>query len=296
MKNYKFDLLAIIVSYNPEDIIKLNRIIEILSIDSDVILIDNSDQNEFIESLSNTINSAKYFIQVKENKGIAYAQNLGIKKALELNYKFILLFDDDSLPTRNFIAKILHFYAELATNSNLKIGSISARPIIITDTKTIDLSNAKINLNHKFTKYNLMNSSGTMIPTDVIRDVGSMDEDLFIDLVDFDWCWRSSQRNYKHFLCRDLCFIHSLGDNTKNIFGVNISKGNPIRNFYGFRNLIVLLRRSYVPFSWKISSLIKIPIKIIYQILFFDNKLLRLKFIYKGLKSGVFNELGKLKL
>ncbi len=295
MNNYNNDTLSIIVTYNPENVSKLNTIIEIISYESDVILIDNSDDEKIILDIASTIISAKFLIQFKENKGLAFAQNIGIEKALYLNYKFVLLLDDDSIPEENFILNILSLFHEIVKESKGSVGSISARPLFVNGNKPIDLSNAKINFKNKFTRYNLMNSSGTLIPTSVLRDVGSMNEDLFIDLVDFDWCWRASFKKYAHFLCRDLSFKHSLGDNTKNIFGIKISKGSPIRNYYTYRNLFILMGKDYVPISWKISSIIKLPIKICYQILFFEDKLLRIKFIIKGLRAGYFKELGKYK-
>ena len=295
MINNKFEILCIIVTYNPDDISILNVITGIVSKDSDVILIDNSDQVEIINAISNNINNLQYLVQINENKGIAFAQNIGIKKAIDLKYKYVILLDDDSIPQQNFIFNIVNSYKELSNFPDLRIGSVSARPLVINDNKVIDLSNAKIDQINKFTVYNLMNSSGTLIPTDVLKNIGPMDEDLFIDLVDFDWCFRASFNNYKHFLCRDLYFKHSLGENTISFFGYKISKGSPIRNYYGFRNLILLLKRNYVPISWKILSIIKLPIKVIYQFIFFDNKMTRLKFIFKGLKSGIFNELGKYK-
>ena len=295
MINNKFDILCIIVTYNPDNISVLNDIIEIVSKDSDVILIDNSDEVDIINDISKNIINLQNLVQVNENKGIAFAQNIGLKKAIELNYKYVLLLDDDSIPQQNFIYNIIKNYKELLNQPDLIIGSLSARPLVINNNKVIDLSNTKIDQRNKFTVYNLMNSSGTLIPTDVLKNVGLMDEDLFIDLVDFDWCFRATSKNYKHFLCRDIYFKHSLGESTKSFFGYKISKGSPLRNYYGFRNLILLLKRNHVPIFWKILSIIKLPIKVIYQFLFFDNKLIRLKYIYEGLKSGIFDEVGKYK-
>lgn len=45
--------------------------------------------------------------------GIAYALNIGIRRALSSGYKWIFTFDQDSIPIRNFyiiIMKFLEFY------------------------------------------------------------------------------------------------------------------------------------------------------------------------------------------
>jgi len=40
-------------------------------------------------------------------------------------------------------------------------------------------------------------ASGCLIPADVLRDVGLMDDALFIDHVDTDWCMRARARGYR---------------------------------------------------------------------------------------------------
>ena len=36
-----------------------------------------------------------------------------------------------------------------------------------------------------------------IINNNIILDVGLMDESLFIDWVDFEWCWRAKSKGYK---------------------------------------------------------------------------------------------------
>lgn len=293
----KSDVLSIIVTYNPEDITRLNSVIEVVSKNSDTIIVDNSDDFFSIINLKENILSTNFFFQLLENKGIAFAQNIGFEKAINGNYKFVLLLDDDSIPNKSFIENLIKAHNELTSiYGNHKVGSVSARPLVVTNTKTIDLSNIKINQIDKYTSYSLMNSSGTLISTDVIKVVGNMDEGLFIDLVDFDWGWRAISKKYDHFLCRDIFFEHILGLGTFTIFGINISSGSPIRNYYSYRNCIIMLKKVYVPFWWKTSTFLKMPFKIMYQILFLDSKLVRLKYIYKGIVSGILGEMGKIKI
>ena len=77
----KAKVLAIIVTYNPE-IIRLTECINSLAPQVErVILVDNGSNNSHL--IKNIIINNLEIILLSENKGIAFAQNHGVKKGPE---------------------------------------------------------------------------------------------------------------------------------------------------------------------------------------------------------------------
>jgi len=55
-------------------------------------------------------------------------------------------------------------------------------------------------------------SSGSLVPLDVIDKVGGMEEELFIDQVDTEWCLRARSMGYRVFGAFGAILEHRLGE------------------------------------------------------------------------------------
>jgi rhamnosyltransferase len=84
-----------------------------------------------------------------------------------------------------------------------------------------------------------------------------------------------------------------LGRGHKNFLFFKIGVPDPIRHYYQYRNSIILSRLNYVPVKWKLSRFIIHIFKLVF-FLFYDQRLIRLKYAIKGIKDGLFNKTGKL--
>jgi rhamnosyltransferase len=89
-------------------------------------------------------------------------------------------------------------------------------------------------------------SSGSFIVSNSLKSIGLMNEKLFIDYVDFEWCWRATAMGYKIFTISDLVIRHTLGDESKKIFCRKITVRKNTRYYYMIRNGSYLAR--YSPF------------------------------------------------
>mgnify|MGYP002888735411 CR=1 FL=1 len=54
-------------------------------------------------------------------------------------------------------------------------------------------------------------TSGSIIPVKVLQNVGLMDETLFIDYIDYEWCLRAIHKGYQIYLS-DSKMRHNMGD------------------------------------------------------------------------------------
>ena len=177
--------------------------------------------------------------------------------------------DQDSVLVENYVKKILKLL-----NNNKNVVAIS--PNLFDRNKKTELGLVKrflffkININSKFNeKKNILNmqnenpkteyitetmSSGTMIKLNSIPTIGYMNDDLFLDWVDFEWCWRV--RKYKKYILGlpSIFALHNLGSSTVKFFNKTYHIHNLLRYCYIVRNGIALsLYSQALPFFWRIN-------------------------------------------
>ena len=91
------NITAIVVLYNPE-IQNLDQLIKTSTIFKELIVVNNSPDNIDIINFYNNPMLPKNLISItnSENFGIAKALNIGIQKAQELGYDWVVTLDQDS--------------------------------------------------------------------------------------------------------------------------------------------------------------------------------------------------------
>ncbi|MCA9767114.1 MAG: glycosyltransferase family 2 protein [Carnobacterium sp.] len=272
-KKKQSDLGIIIVTYNPDVSELLSNVSKYIKTAHKVIIIDNSE-TAFNFSILEENNKIE-IIRLNSNKGIAYAQNLGIEYFLNddtINY--ILFFDQDSFLNASQINELYQNY-KYFEESGVKIGLVG--PTINNKKSGIDDVEETL-------------SSGSLIKKDRFIYVGSFNESLFIDLVDYDWCWRARYIGYSIKVNNNVFLNHKLGEGKKLIFKVS----KEFRHYYQFRNAIVLSSKIYIPKKYKIKIKFSLPIKFIVYTTIFNNRKLRFNYIIKGIKDGKNKKLGKM--
>ena len=133
----------------------------------------------------------------------------------------------------------------------------------------------------------LMNSV-SLIPTSLFQQVGLMDEELFIDGIDSEWCWRGAHRQgLRFFLDDSLHIMHQLGLGTRIIGGKERAMTPPGRFYYQYRNFLWLCRRNYVPRKWLVENGRKYMAKAIYYPIMVAPRWSYVKNICRGLIAGI---------
>jgi hypothetical protein len=91
-------------------------------------------------------------------------------------------------------------------------------------------------------------ASGSLLPMAVLDEVGGMEEALFIDQVDTEWCLRARGRGYRAFGVRDAVLDHRPGEGLRWIWlgrWRRLIRHPPFRYYTIFRNTLVVCRRDY---------------------------------------------------
>ncbi len=283
-------IYSILVSYNP-DIEELNQAVCRLKIQTDIVVVcNNSDYDIKFEDEQ----EVKIF-NFGENLGIAKAQSIGMKWAFENGADFILQMDQDSIPHGDLVKRLLECYEEL-TNSGCKIGLVGSQDYDKDSLKEskpkIDRGNSLKNIN--YIKINQVISSGTLISKECYDLVGEMDNDLFIDAVDYEYCWRARKQGFLVIKNIEAKIAHKFGNGIKKVLGITMIVPSPIRHYYQYRNLILLINRNYVSNYWKITNLLKQFLKFIFLPFILDKKKERFSYMIKGIKDGILRKKGKI--
>ncbi|WP_411383039.1 glycosyltransferase family 2 protein [Pseudomonas sp. L7] len=281
----------LVTTYNPcvEDL--LENIKSYLHQAKYIIIVDNSDciarQHE-VGALAASYPSV-IIKQLSRNLGIAAAQNIGMQAAKAMGSEFVIEMDQDSKLPVGYVNNLMHRHAEL-TEKGIKVGGIGPLAVRKDSDEVYDgLTRSGDVIEVEYTL-----SSGFLMRFDAIDAVGLKNEDLFIDFVDWEWCWRSRERGYRIFIDTTLEISHMLGDGHKRILGQSIGMPSPIRHYYQFRNFIYLLSKPFVPGRWKLKYSVIMLAKLCLIPLCFDRKMKRLSFAVAGIKDAIRGAWGKI--
>lgn len=273
-------VIGIVVLYCPEDYKIVSNLISLAKQFNLLYIIDNTPNTDLSKKF-NKIPHIKYN-SLDKNIGIAAAQNIGIEYALSNQFTHIIFLDQDSNVPSYYVRRMIDEYQRILKYlPNLFL----LGPTTINGRNGTEYKSTI----HKFstTKFGFIPqreiiSSGSCVSVDKIRKIGILDQSLFIDYVDFDWCWRGNSKGFKSGITPGVKLTHFVGIQEYNFINQLIIISSPKRYYYQTRNYIWLLRTKHVPFQWKIDNGIK-------KILFPLTYPFKVKFwteIYKNIMIG----------
>lgn len=222
-----------------------------------------------------------------DNKGIAEAQNQGLRALLDQEgTTHVVFLDQDSRVADDYPLAIAREFDRIAQNRRLAmLGPTVKNAGTAQEYKSV-IHHDHITSEGFVTRREVI-SSGGCTTIDCLKAVGLNDSRLFIDYVDFEWCWRANAKGYVCGITPNLTISHQVGHKSVNLLGYLIIISAPIRYFYQFRNYLWLLRRNYVPLQWKIATGIKSVARLIYFPLFIKQGGLCWKYMVKGIVAGL---------
>lgn len=281
MRKNMNDLLAgIVILYNPNsEVIKnIETYIEYLDV---LYIVDNSpfENSQLIESLKKA--DKVHYIFHNENKGISYSLNevLGLVKN---RYKWLLTMDQDSRFADGSFYNYQSFLKQLPPNT------YGICPVYS------DKNSRAVLEKDLFTVVDRCITSGTIINVDISIKCGGFDENLFIDEVDFEFCYRCKKNGYKLLQYNKKILIHKIGESIfKSFLGFQFSilNENYLRNYYVYRNKLYISRK-YPERKWQIY--IELAKWIVKVCLFENNKIKKMKYAYKGYKDFQNKKMGRI--
>lgn len=269
-------ICGVVVLFNPDkDVIK--NIMSYIDFCDEIMLIDNSASNNsdlFRDILKE--NDAKY-ISFSENKGIAYALKIAFEYSIKMKFDYLLTMDQDSSFAFNdfdMLKRIISKYSNAA--------------ILCLNLFTNKYKNKK-----DVSEISSWITSGNIVNVSKYKKIEGINEELFIDYVDFDLDRQFIEKNEKIFLLNNFYIYHKIGNPKQyNIFGIKFTCMNhaPVRYYYRYRNSFYLYKKYKKYFKKKYYH--ELFIEFPKMILFEKNKYAKIKMIFKGRKDAKLGKMG----
>lgn len=213
------------------------------------------------------------YIHFQKNIGLCKALNYAMKLAKKDGYKWALIMDDDSSFNTNIVDVYKHYIGE---HDNTDIGILA--PIHLHDRNRKYQFNGQRDVSWAMT-------SGCLYNINVFLQFHGFKEELFVDGLDIDYCYKINRKGYRIVELADARINHFPGETRIfNLAGMKIKYGvaSPWRYYMQARAIVWLMLEYH-----SIKELIRYGIKWGKVIFLFQNKKEYMKQLIYGTIDGM---------
>lgn len=235
IQNVNVKIAAGIVLYNPE-VKRLEENISAIKPQVErLILVENGSAN--IDYLNSMDLDGVEIICNSKNEGIAYALNQICHYCKDNGFDWVLTLDQDSVSDARLVENLIPFIGK-------DVGIVCSHIIdrnytLSTDTIEYDVRQ----VGGCFT-------SGSLTSIEAWERVGGFDNQMFIDMVDFDFNYLLQENGYKILQVRKATILHELGTNPRvikeNGEEILLLNRSPFRYYYVARNTVYMKRKHHI--------------------------------------------------
>ena len=278
---------AIITLFNPTDkqITNINTIME--QVDQ-VIICDNS-------AIDNSARIPKgcFYSSCKKNLGLSAAFNrVLVGNQIKWNPDdIIVFFDQDSKIKKGHIYALTKAMIT-CEKKHKRIGCIG--PIYYNSSNnTTEIPHDKKRIADDIYEVKSLITSSMMCRYKNLKKIGYWNEEIFLDMTDWDLCWRFMNNGLKCYMTSAVSLYHSVGNGEKKIGPLKMRVGAPIRDYYQIRDSLYLFKKKYTPLKFKLRFLVLLTVRSFFHITVFEDRALRKKYIKRGFvdfKKGIHGE------
>lgn len=234
-RTHRPSVAAMVTLYNSEPEV-VRRIGTYISQVSKLYLVDNSERpdKQLIQQIRAVYPNTEY-ISNEGNQGIAYALNVAAQVAVSDKYDYLLTMDDDSSAPDGMVDGMIRFITTYQGDNELGIVAPQANELAY---------------GNGVTKVWYTITSGSLLCLKAYQNCGPFMNELFIDSVDHEYCFRLKRAGYEIVELDYLHLQHRVGFIKKlSLFGNVVyrwSSHSPLRDYYILRNNLYVLR-----YYWK---------------------------------------------
>jgi rhamnosyltransferase len=280
---------AVLVAFHPSQQLLVNVSL-LLDQVSHLVIVDNGSTGASLNLLRTLEADPRVSLILNpSNEGIATALNQGLKLGLKMGYSWVITFDQDSTVTPGMVIALLECIQSGSENTAIAAPSYIDRGL---GTRLGEVREEDGTVRKVLT-------SGMLVPSWLFDRIGFMNEDLFIDCVDLEFCQRARAMGYRIVQCEAAQLLHSLGRLTKfRLFGreFEATNHNAARKYYQVRNRLWMLGHPRLGVRWRrdawqeITSIGWDTVKVV---LVEDHKLEKLFRIAQGAWDAAAGRMGK---
>lgn len=274
------NIFGVVILYHPEENF-IDNIFTYLPLLQKIIIIDNSEPS--ISISPDKLPSNCILIADGQNRGIAERLNTAARLALQEGAGWLLTMDQDSFFDKIDIEAYKNCFLDYNEKKNVSIFGVNS-----------EVQKSSINCKANLTSELI--TSGSIVNLSIYQKIGGFDEQLFIDEIDHEYCYRSIVNKYIIIKFDNVFMHHNLGI-TKQFHSLkNFKKSNrilhsPLRAYYILRNYLYVKKKyaQVLPEIFKrrqpmVMNMIK------NNLLYGENKLQLLRYLflaYRHFQKGI---------
>lgn len=287
-------VFAAIVTYYP-DLGGLNLLLESLYGQvQEVVIVDNASQGDELEAFFRQLPSQVSVLRNSTNMGLGAAVNQAVQWGVERGADYLLLLDQDSLLHQGMVHALRDGLQRASAS-----GKVAAVGPCFIDSRTQQPApfvrigfpfNRKMWCSrNEIVECDFLITSGSLIPVAAFREVGGMDESLFIDNVDVEWCFRARSLGWRIYGVGAALMHHEIGDRIVTLPGGlgEVIVHSPTRLYYMMRNRLLLYRRRTTPWVWIAQDIPRLVLKFIRLALLVGPRVAHARYMLAGMRDGM---------
>ena len=290
-------ILAVVVCFHPEPSSLQSLSLKLQQEGVPVVWINNGPLGSLSTAKTQHVLS---IIELEHNLGVAAALNRGFEWALQNGFDAVISFDQDSRPALGMVGQLQNAWlkAIAQTPHVASIGPATVdhqsgqdmftfSPYNWTRHRFLPSQNKTYVVDHLIT-------SGCLTPCAVWQDVGPMNESLFIDWVDNEWCARARLKGYVLLMDGGTKMTHSIGEVSRPLLWRRFHLHKPLRHYYLLRNALLIAKQSKFDRGWRMHHILYALRVILASLLLGPQKLSRLSYALRGMVHGIIGRSGKI--
>lgn len=296
------DVCAVVITYRP-DLTVLEQVVRsVLPQVGRLLVFDNATTDPALDRYLDQADGISFVVmRSPANVGLGAAMNRAADYAKQQGFRFLLLLDQDSLPAPDMVATLKAALEHLQR----------AEPVAAVGPQFRDRRSGYVapfvRVGFPFSQKlpggpgqrvgcDFLISSGTLLPLEALATVGGMDESLFIDNVDLEWCFRARHHGMALYGICDARMSHSIGDSLRpsRFKRAGIMVHQPLRLYYIMRNRVLLYGRKETPIAWIAQDIPRLILKFFGTAACIAPRRAYLRAMTRGLYDGVRGAAGPL--
>lgn len=233
-------IAAVVILYHPDQNV-VSNIRTYYDYVEKIMVFDNTETEPLLNEELLKLSKVEFHHDYK-NEGIAKRLNSGANKAIQEQYNWLLMMDQDSKFSEGAIKNYLTCFDKYENKDTVSIFG--------TQYKRIETASSE---ECKPKKIHELITSGSLLNLQSYKSIGSFDEALFIDSVDHDYCIRATLKGFALIEFANIYTAHEIGtqvykSSIKTLFISRKKKEihSPLRCYYMYRNLLYLEKKHKV--------------------------------------------------
>ena len=233
---------------------------------------------------------------------IWFGRNLGLSRGFNRILKngdypwspedYVLFFDQDSAIAPGHVEELVSCFAQLK-HQNRPVGCIGPA-YYNTSSGRVEMPRSKEEISHGIYAVSSIITSSMLTTYGVLQQVGFWNERIFLDMADWDLCWRIQKAGKLCCLTEKPVLHHSVGCGEKQIGPLRLRVGAPFREYYQIRDCMHLLFQSYTPIKYRVRFCAMLFIRSPLHVIFLDHRKERLAYICRGIRDFLCKKTGPL--